>query len=217
LDTSSAAGLVTAQGTGALTLALTALGGRSIPAFDFVGSGADPTQYSVATGALDLENSVAGAPVIVTGLPNSFGVSSPNFTASTLLDPTTIQAELVVDYGAGSAAPFSSFDASAIGIDVLNSSIGLRHQIQIGSQIVNLVGLSSDPLISPTTASTTVFAIGHAASSIVESFNTFADFTTQLQTELNGTTLVTGITAVGQYTSSSFAFSATSITVFLNN
>jgi len=217
LDTSSASGLVTAQGTASLTLDLTALGGRSISAFDFVGSGADPTQYLVNTAGLDLENSVAGAPVSVSGLTNSFGVSSPNFTASTLLDSTTIQAELVVDYGAGSAAPFSSFNASAVGIDILNSSIGLRHQIQIGSQIINLLGLSTDPLISPTTASTTVFAIGHSVSSIVESFNNFTDFTNQLQTELNGATLVTGITAVGQYTAVSFAFSATSVTVFLNN
>jgi hypothetical protein len=217
LDTSSASGLVTAQGTASLTLDLTALGGRSISAFDFVGSGADPTQYLVDTGGLDLENSVAGAPVNVSGLTNSFGVSSPNFTASSLLDSTTIQAELVVDYGAGSAAPFSSFNASAIGIDVLNSSIGLRHEIQIGSQVINLLGLSTDPLISPTTASTTVFAIGHSVSSIVESFNNFTDFTNQLQTELNGATLVTGITALGQYTAVSFAFSATSVTVFLNN
>jgi hypothetical protein len=39
----------------------------------------------------------------------------------------------------------------------------------------------------------------------------------QLQSELNGTTLATGMTAVGQYTTSTFAFSATSITLFLND
>jgi hypothetical protein len=51
----------------------------------------------------------------------------------------------------------------------------------------------------------------------MENFNTYAAFITQLQTELNGTVLATGITAVGQYTVSTSAFSATSITVFLNN
>jgi hypothetical protein len=35
--------------------------------------------------------------------------------------------------------------------------------------------------------------------------------------ELNGTTLVTGVTAIGQYTVSTFSLSATSITLFLNN
>ena len=158
-----------------------------------------------------------GAPVIVSGFPNSFGVASPNFSATTLLDPTTIQAELVVDWGAGTAAPFTSFDSSSIDLNVQNSSIGPRHQIQIGSQIVNIVGLGSDPLISPTTSSAALYAIGHSASSTVESFNSFTAFITQLQTELNGVTLATGMTAVGQYTASTFAFSAMHVTLFLNN
>ncbi len=38
-----------------------------------------------------------------------------------------------------------------------------------------------------------------------------------LGTGLNGTILVTGVTAVGQYTASTFSLSATSITLFLNN
>jgi hypothetical protein len=218
LDGTAASGLVTAQGTGALTLNLNSLGGRAISAFDFVGSGAVPDEYQVATVNLDLTNSTVGAPVVATGLPSAFGSAPPNFTAATLLDTTTIQAELVIDWGAGTAAPFTTFDSSSITLDVLNSSIGLRHQIQVGSQIVDLVGLSSDPIISPgTTSSAAVFAIAHATSATVESFDTYAAFITQLQSELNGTTLATGFTAVGQYTALNFAFSATSVTIVLNN
>jgi hypothetical protein len=218
LDATAATGLVAAQGVGALTLNLASLGGRAISAFDFIGSGAVPDQYQVATGDLDLTNSIAGDPVVVSGLPGAFGSAPPNFIAGTLLDTTTIQAELVIDWGAGTAAPFTTFNSSSISLDVLNSSIGLRHQIQVGSQIVNLVGLSSDPVITPsTTSSAEVFAIAHAVSATVESFDTYAAFITQLQTELNGTTLATGFTAVGQYTSLTFAFSATSVTIFLNN
>ena len=218
IDGTAASGLVTAQGAGALTLNLASLGGRAISAFDFVGSGAVPDQYQVATGSLDLSNSAAGAPVVVTGLPSTFGSAAPNFNAGTLLDVTTIQAGLVIDWGAGTPAPFTTFNSSSITLDVLNSSIGLRHQIQVGSQIIDLVGLSSDPVITPsTTSSAAVFAIAHAASATVETFDTYAAFITQLQTELNGTTLATGFTAVGQYTSLTFAFSATSVTIFLNN
>jgi hypothetical protein len=224
LDLTSASGSVTAQGSQSLTLNLTMLGGRAISAFDFVGSGADARRYAVSTGGtLDLTNSIAGAPVIVTGFPNAFATPAPNFAATTLLDPTTIQAELVLDWSGGTAKPFSSFDSSAIVVDVRNGSIGLRHQIQIGSDIVNLMGLSSNPSITPATgsstatSSTTVYSIGHASSFTIENFDTYTAFIAQLQTELNGTTLATGMTAVGQYTASTWAFSATSITLFLNN
>jgi len=223
LDPTSASGSVTAQGSQSLTLNLTMLGGRAISAFDFVGSGADATRYGVSTGSLDQTNAIAGAPVIVTGFPNAFATPAPNFTATTLLDPTTIQAELVLDWSGGTATPFSSFDSSAIVVDVANGSIGLRHQIQIGSDIVNLVGLSSNPSITPATgsntatSSNTVYSIGHSSSFTVENFETYTAFITQLQSELNGGTLATGMTAVGQYTASTSAFSATSITLFLNN
>ena len=218
LDLTSASGIVTAQGSSSLTLDLTVIGGRAISAFDFTGSGAAPAQYGVAFNpAPDLTNSTVGAPVVVTGFTNAFASASPNFTASTLLDPTTIDAELVVDWNGGTAAPFSSFDSSSIVLDPATSNFGLRHQIQIGSQIVNLVGLSSNPSITPATSSTAVFSIGHASASTVENFETYSAFITQLQTELNGTTLATGMTAIGQYTAATFAFSATNITIFLNN
>lgn len=218
LDLTSASGVVTAQGSNSLTLDLTSLGGRAISAFDFTGSGATPAQYAVTFNPqADLTNSTVAVPVIVSGFTNAFASASPNFTASSLLDPTTIDAELVLDFSGGTASPFSSFDTSAIVLNPATGNFGLRHQIQIGSQIVNLVGLAGNLSISPATSSTAVFSIGHASSSTVESFETYSAFITQLQTELNGTTLATGMTAIGQYTASTFAFSATNITIFLNN
>jgi hypothetical protein len=218
LDSTTASGLVTVQGTGALTLNLSFLGGRAIAPFDFTGSGAAPGEYSVTTGSLDLTNSTVGAPVIVTGLPSSFGAAPPNFTAATLLDPTTIDAVLMVNWGAGTASPFATYDSTAIDVDSHNSSIGARHQIQVGAQIIDIVGLASDPLIVPNpTSPNTVYSIAHLQSSTVENFDTYDAFVTQLQTELNGTTLVTGLTAVGQYTASTFSLAATSITLSLNN
>jgi hypothetical protein len=224
LDKTSASGLVTVVGSGSLDLDLTSLGGRSVNAFDFVGTGSSPSapasasSYVVSTGALDLTNSTVGVPVVVTGLATSFGAAPPDFTASALLDPSTISAELVVDYGSGTAAPFAAYDTSEIDLTRTNTSIGTRHLIQVGAESINIADMSSDPLIVPsTTVSTLVFSIGHTASGTVENFITYDAFITELTSELNGSVLVTGVTALGQYTSSSFAFAATSITVVLDN
>jgi hypothetical protein len=233
LGQTTASGIVTAQGTGTLTLSLASgptsnatLGGRSLAAFDFIGTGtsasydASAAEYQVSTGNLDLSNSTVGLPVQVTGLITAFGAASPttaDFSASTLLDETTINAELVLDWGAGTPAPFASYDTSQITVDARNSSIGARHEIQIGAQTVNIVGIASDPQIVPNGAANTVFTIGHAVSGTFENFITYAAFITQLQTELNGSVLATGITALGQYTTTGSSFSASSITLFLNN
>ena len=88
----------------------------------------------------------------------------------------------------------------------------------MGAQALNALRLGSDPLIIPDqTNSNTVYTIGHAVSGTFENFVSFASFITQLQTELNGSVLVTGITALGPYTSSTFTLSAASITLFLND
>jgi hypothetical protein len=217
LGLTTASGLVTTQDSGAIELNLTSLGGRSVTAFDFVGTPADPATYVVSTGALDLTNATAGAPVEVSGLAAAFGTGSPDYTASTLLDPTTISAQLVLDWGAGTATPFSTYDTSAIDVNSRNAAIGARHSIQQGAQSINIVGLASDPLITPGTDSTLLFAIGHAASGTVENFISYAAFITALQTELNGTVLATGLTATGVYTASTFSLSAGSVTLMLNN
>jgi hypothetical protein len=218
LDPSTASGLVIAQGSGALDVNLASLDGRSIAPFDFAGTGVDPGRYALATGALSLTNATAGVPVIATGLPNSFGAAPPNFTASTLLDPTTIDAELAVDWGSGTATPFITYDTSSIDLNAHNASIGARHRIMVGAQVIDIAALSSDPLIVPNpTAATTVYSIVHSLSSTIDNFNTYDAFVTQLQTQLNGTALVTGLTAVGQYTAATFSFAATSITLTFNN
>jgi hypothetical protein len=224
LGTTSASGLVTVQGTGTLTLSLNWLGGRSTSAFDFAGTGpsvghdASAANYQVTTGALDLTNSTAGLPIEVSGLVTTFGAAPPDFGGSTLLDWTTINAELVLDWGGGTPAPFASYSTGQITIDARNSSIGAQHEIQVGAQTINIVGIASDPQIVPNgTSSNTVFTIGHAVSGTFENFITFAAFISQLQLELNGSVLATGMTAIGPYTTTTYSQSASNITIFLND
>jgi hypothetical protein len=222
LDVSTASGLVAAQGSGSssLNLTLSALGGRAVGPFNFTGSGASASPYVVSTGSLSLSNSTAGAAVIVTGLTSSFGAPAPNFTATTLLDPTTINAELVLDWGVGQPTPFSTFDSSGIDLDIAAGGIGVRHEIQVGASVTDLISLSSEPIIVPSTSTTAgnqIFTIGHSVSSTTENFDTFVAFVAQLETELNGSALATNLTVVGQYSASTFTLTASSITLTLQN
>jgi hypothetical protein len=223
-------GLVTALSTTGVTMNLGSLGGRSVSGIDFAGSGATPTAYTAdGTNVLNLTTASVGEPVMFSGFTSAFGTSAaPNFTAiappvtaavpaGTLIDPTVIQAQLVVDWGTGTAAPFVSINSSALDLDTHNAALGQRHLIQIGAQVIDVSTLTQDPLISDAAATAELFSIGHVASSTVENFNTYAAFITQLQTELNGTTLATGMTATGTYAASTAAFSATGVTLFLNN
>jgi hypothetical protein len=221
----TASGVVTAQGsTGAtLTLNLSQLGGRSAAALDFAGTGstADATApaYVVSTGTADLANASAGQPVQVTGYPAPFGQASSagDFTEQSLfLDYTTINAVLALDW-TGTSTPFTSMNTAQLQLDAQNVGVGTRHVIQIGAQTFNIIG-GTDPLIQPSlTSGNTVFTIGHSVSGSYENFNTFAAFVTQLQTELTGSVVATGITALGQYASSSYTFTASSVTLFLDN
>ena len=223
-----ASGLVTAQGTGGttLTLNLSQLGGRAAAAFDFAGTGSttanDATAgaYIVNTGTADLANASAGEPVEITGYPAAFGSASStgDFTQqSGFLDYTTINAVLVMDW-TGTSTPFTSYNTAQIQLNSQNVGIGTRHTIQIGAQTFNIVGIGTDPIIEPSSTGTnTVFTIGHSVSGSYENFNTFSAFITQLQAELTGSVVTTGITAVGQYASASYTFSASSVTLFLDN
>jgi Domain of unknown function (DUF4382) len=219
LGNTVASGLVTSAATGLVNVDLTGLGatlgGRSVLPFVFVNS--VPALYQVNTGGLDISNLAAGVPAELTGLVASYGATSPDFTATALADPTTINAELVLDWGsAGRASPFAALSSSEIDLAVAGAGAGIRHQIAVGAQLVDVSKLPTDVLIVPSTSSTQVFAIAHASTSTVESFNTFAAFTTQLQAELDGTRVATTITAEGIYTASGTTLAATSVTITLN-
>jgi hypothetical protein len=230
LGQTTVSGLVAAPGTDTLTLSLSGagatLGGRSAASFDFSGTGttagtdASTTAYLVTTANLTLTNATSGSPVQVTGTVTPFGAASTSvgdLVGTALLDYTTIDAELVMDFGAGTTAPFASYSTTEIVLNAQNTG-GVRHEIQVGAQIVPLVGIPSNPIIVPNASATnTIFTIGHAVSGTFENFDTYSAFVTQLQLELNGEVLATGVTAVGQYTTATYTFSASSLTLFLNN
>ena len=175
-----------------LTLNLSTLGGRSAASFDFAGTGTSASEdasaaaYLVTTANLTLTNATtgdAGPGDRKRDAVRGRQLAGGDLSGTALLDYTTINAELVMDYGAGTPAPFASYSTTEIVLDARNSAVGVRHEIQIGAQTVNIVGIPSDPIIVPNASATnTVFTIGHAVSGTYENFDTYSAFITQLQT-----------------------------------
>ncbi len=210
-----AAGTFTSAGTSVVTIGLDTLSGRLIAPFVF---NYLPANFQLTTNALDSSGLVANEPVQFTGTMAPYGTTTADFAATSLSDPTTISAELVLDFGsAGSATPFATLASDQLDIAISGIAAGGRHQIWVGAPPpVEVSTLTSDLLIEPSTASTQVFAIAHASTSTVENFNTFANFITALQAELNGTTIATTVTAEGIFTAAGSTLAATSVKVYLN-
>jgi len=236
LDTSSAWGTVAVVPdvtAGSVTITLADLDGRSVSAFNFTGTGGASGVDSAAlnylvsiTGALTLSNlTEVGQPVQATGTVTPYGsagttvsaTTTPDFVATGLLDPTTIPAELVVNWGAGTPTPFNAYSSSEIDLLIHNSSIGTQHTIQVGSQTIDFATLASDALIEPSTTSTSVvYAIGHTSTSTIDNYDTFTDFIAALQSALNGTTLATSMSVQGVYDATTYTITATNVTIYLN-
>jgi hypothetical protein len=85
-------------------------------------------------------------------------------------------------------------------------------------ETLDLTTLAAAPTIAPdTTATTDVFTIGHRGKYQVENFNTFAAFVSVLATDLTATSTVVAVAATGQFNSTSNTFTATRITVLIND
>ena len=208
-------------GTSQVTLTLAAIEGLPVSAFDFTGTGSDPTKYVVTTGALPLASVGAAAPLRFFGLVQPFGFAPPDFNAQTLVDFTDTSAVLNVDYGAGSATALTT---SATSLTLAKSALvaGEEHDIRIGPQLIDLSTLSGDLTVSPDAASMGPFAIrtpapmGMDEMDTIDVFNNFADFDTQLTTKLGGGAKVQRVLALGHFDQTTNTFTAGQIAVSLD-
>ncbi len=80
-----------------LVVTLDLVNGRNVSLFDFTGTGidaandADPANYEVNIGALDLSNLVDQAAVAVRGFPTPFGSAPDDYVAQTVVDRNAVQ------------------------------------------------------------------------------------------------------------------------------
>jgi len=213
-------GFVKQAANGAVTLQLESIAGRKVSAFDFAGTGAgaatdaDPANYEIATGALDLTGMSAGEPAKLIGFPTPFGMAPPDFDARTLVDFPRLPAVLAMSWGAnGTTAPFSSQEPTGLVLNLANPDIGRLHAITIGPRVIDVTKLPASPrIVSPKDGPTAYLIVARDGS---QSFSGFADFVNELNTRLDGTTAVIGLTASGSYDGDANVLAARSMVLVL--
>lgn len=214
-------GSVVATNPGHLALDLAAIDGRRVEIFDFTGTGpaplsdADPDNYEVATGPLDLNRLTIGSAARVFGFVTPFGFAPPDFRGRTVVDYLGVMAVMGIGWGPnGTSAPFLSMSATGFVIDNANPGFGLRHHIAIGPRVFSITSLPGAPTLAP--AATTgegMFAIGEPNN--VEMYGDFASFSAALATKLSAGARAYGLHAKGTYDPGSNTFRARGIAVAL--
>lgn len=214
-------GSVVAANPGNLTLDLAAIDGRRVDIFDFTGTGpdpasdADPDNYEVTTGLLDLNRLMTGSAARVFGFVTPFGFAPPDFRGRTVVDYVNVMAVMGIGWGPnGTTAPFLSMGATGLVIDHANANLGMRHHIVIGPRIINIRTLPGAPTLAPAAASGEgMFAIGEPHN--VEMYGDFAAFSAALATKLSAGARAYGLHAKGAYDPGSNTFRARGIAVAL--
>jgi len=219
-------GTVKTKATGALTVALQGIDGREPAQFNFAGTGAstaqdaDPANYEVGTGALDVSGLGVGAYTRLFGFVSAFGTAPPDFRAESLVDFSAARSELGLSWGiAGSTSPFTAISATGITVDL--APVVLRGSITLGGRLIDVHTLSTGLALLPATQGNLLFAIAHrsgaSSSARVENFSAFGDFTTKLSSSLTGSTAVLRLVANGQFDAVTGAFRANQLLVVLSD
>jgi Domain of unknown function (DUF4382) len=166
LDVSDLSGKVVSVGDAGLVVDVRALNGRDVGIYDFAGTGAtadddaDPANYEIDTGALDLGGIVAGDAVQVRGFVTPFGAAPPDFEARTVVAPAlTVDgaALLLLSWDPSTAAPFT--ESGPDGVTLSLAGAGSEHQLVQRWRVTDLGLLGADPRLVPPDGGAGVFAI----------------------------------------------------------
>jgi hypothetical protein len=211
-------GTVVDTNPGQVDFDLFSIDGRNPFVFDFTGTGgsvltdADPANYEIDTGDLDLADVEVGDPARAAGFVTPFGAAPPDFTGLRLVNVDGLRALLGIGWGIGGTdAPFLSMGSDGFVIDTGNPDLGARHFLKVGSRVVDITTLASPITIEPETVGQTVFVVARARR--VEMYRDFADFAARVNRLLNGGSTMQALTARGSFDEPSTTLTANYVAV----
>ncbi len=209
LIATSVAGVVTASAANLVTLNVMTLDGRPASLFNFAGTGntvdAVASAYTVDVPTALTTAPGVGAPASFTGFVTPFGQAPPDFTAASVVNYTNTAAHLQIFFSqAGVTAPFATATSSELLISQATLAASAQDVLRIGFETIDPSSLSGGlELVPDTTSSTSVFVINHRSTWGIDTYSNFSDFEAALSADLNGTTALVQLSAVGPYTAAS--------------
>jgi len=219
-------GQFTSAAGGVVTMNLQALDGLPPAAFNFAGTGttgndATASAYTVSVpAALTVPTLGAGAPIAFDGFVTPFGSAPPDFAAETLVNFANANAHLHLEWmSPGPTAPFvSPLSAGNVMMTQAMVQSAAEHVAFIGPVMEDPGSVSAGLSFVPNIASSTMgFAIGHRESEQFQVYMSFSDFIAALAADLNGTTQLLRVEAVGPYDMSTGVMSASFMAVELSD
>jgi len=219
------AGLVTAATPSLVTLNVQFLDGRPAALFNFAGTGtssaADATAsaYTVSVPAALTSVPAVGAPASFTGFVTPFGQAPPDFAAASLVNYADTLAQLQIFWSqSGVTAPFATDTSTELLISQAVLAASAQHAVRIGFETLDPSTLSGGLQLVPDTAATTsIFVIGHRASWSVDTYSNFGDFEAALTADLNGSTGLIQLNAVGPYAAATGVMSVDTLIAILTD
>ncbi len=179
-------------------VALQRIHGRAASLYVFDGTGtepandADPDNYEVDTGSLNVSSIADGAPVKLGGFVRPFGSAPTDFEARTLVDVSAARGILAVNWDPASGSAFSTIDASGITLNLAGTG-NFHYVIRAG---VRTDLTATTPIVQPR-ADDGVFVV--LQNGTVQLHTSFALFVTDLGNRLGAGATVKGIAARGHY------------------
>ncbi|MCK4557093.1 MAG: metallophosphoesterase, partial [Candidatus Aminicenantes bacterium] len=128
---------------------LNSIGRRRVSIFDFSGTGispendADPANYEIDVGSLDVSSISLGNPVKVRGFMNSFGQAPEDFQAWTVVDVSNVRACLAVNWVPPSSTAFDSISSENLTLNL--EGVGIFHHLDRAGVVIDLTELLDSP------------------------------------------------------------------------
>ncbi len=194
---------------------LNSIDGRRVSIFDFTGTGtspaddANPANYEIDVGTLDVSSISAGAPVKVRGFVNTFGQAPEDFNAWTVIDVSNVRAALVINWRPPSANAFEYLSSDYLTLSL--EGVGLFHHVHRAGVVTDLTDLFDSPTIEPEEEGQGLFVISQDGTHQV--YFTFENFVSGLESRLANEGTVKSFSAFGRFDDATSTLTARHIAI----